>query len=287
MATWNTLFPAASALAILSLAQVAPAPAQSSAPTIGGCSIFPADNVWNTRIDSLPADPASTAYVGSTGGSKTPLHPDFGTVWDGAPNGWPFMVVPASEPLVRIVFDPWGNESDPGPYPVPANAPVGGGPNSTGDRHVLVLQSGKCLLYELFSAYPLPGGGWKAASGAVFNLTRNGPFRPANWTSADAAGLPIVPGLVRYEEVQQALASDKVLHHALRFTVTRSRAQYIWPARHSASSSNSPALPPMGQRFRLKASVNTRVYPGANISRLAHQPGDPGNAPAIWHDPCR
>jgi hypothetical protein len=249
------------ALAAVVLAQ---APKAATAPSIGGCLVFPADNIWNARIDGLPVDSNSAAYVNSEGGSGTPLHPDFGTVYNGAPNGWPLVVVPASQPLVPIVFTAYGSESDPGPYPIPADAPIEGGSSSTGDRHVFVLQSGTCKLYELFSAYPQGDGSWQAASGAVFDLTKDGPLRPAGWGSSDAAGLPVVPGLVRYDEVQQALASDGVLHHALRFTVAYSRALHIWPARHDASSSNNPAYVPMGQRFRLKAGVSADVYPGTS-----------------------
>ncbi len=250
---------------LLFLAAVTIAEAQT-APTIGGCTVFPSDNVWNTRIATLPVDPSSSIYVNTEGGIATPLHPDFGTVWNGAPNGLPFSIVPASQPLAPIVFTAYGSESDPGPYPVPANAPIEGGSSSTGDRHVLVVQSGTCKLYELFSAYPQSDGSWQAASGAIFDLTKDGPLRPAGWTSTDAAGLPITPALVRYDEVQQAIATDGVLHHALRFTVAHSRAQYLWPARHYASTSTSPAYLPMGQRFRLKASVNTSVYPGTNTA---------------------
>ncbi len=236
-------------------------PKAPTPPTLGGCTIFPADNIWNTRIDNLPIDPRSDAYIQSEGGKKLPLHPDFGTVYEGAPNGVPFVVVPADQPPVRVDFTQAENQSDKGPYPVPADVPVQGGLNSKGDRHVLVLQSGACKLYEMFSAYPQKNGRWEAGSGAVFDLTKNGPLRPAGWTSADAAGLPILPGLVRYDEVQQALATDGVLHHALRFTVPFTRKEFVWPARHFASYSDNPAYPPMGQRFRLKASVSTTIYP--------------------------
>ena len=235
----------------------------TAASTIGGCKVFPADNVWNARIDSLPVDPSSAAYVNSEGGSGLPLHPDFGTVYEGAPNGISFIVVPATQPAVPIVFNAYGTQSDPGPYPIPASAPVESGNDSTGDRHVIVLQSGTCELYELFSAYLQSDGSWQANSGAVFNLNQDGPLRPLGWTSADAAGMPILPGLVRYDEVQQALASDGVIHHALRFTVPFTRAEYVWPARHFASGTTNPAYPPMGQRFRLKAGVSTTVYPNS------------------------
>lgn len=229
---------------------------------IGGCPVFPANNIWNTPISTVPVDANSDAYVSSEGGSGANLHPDFGTKYNGAPNGIPFVVVPSDQALVPIVFTDYGDESDPGPYPVPPNAPIEGGRDGTGDRHVLVIQRGSCTLYEMFAAYPQKDGSWKAGSGAVFHLKKNGPLRPAGWTSADAAGLPIFPGLVRYAEVQKALAGDGLIHHALRFTVPYTRTEYVWPARHWASNSNNPDYPPMGQRFRLKASTNIDVYPG-------------------------
>lgn len=231
-------------------------------PSEGGCNIFPADNIWNTRIDNMPVDPNSSTYVASEGGSASPLHPDFGTVYEGEPNGLPYLVVPSTQAEVPIVFTEYPSQSDPGPYPVPADAPIEGGSSSTGDRHVLVLQSGSCELYEMYYAFPQSDGSWQAANGAIFNLNVDGPLRPAGWTSADAAGLPIFPGLVRYDEMQQALAGDGILHHAIRFTVEYSQANYLWPARHWATTSSSSAYPPMGQRFRLKASVNIQVYPG-------------------------
>ncbi len=254
------LIVSATVLPVLALAQ-----GPKAAPTVSGCTVFPADNVWNARIDSLPVDPSSNSYVNAEGGSALPLHPDFGTVYDGAPNGLPFLVVPSTQPAVPIVFTQYGDQSDPGPYPIPANAPVEGGSAGTGDRHVIVLQSGTCQLYEMFLAYLQSDGSWQASNGALFNLNADSPLRPAGWTSADAAGLPIFPGLVRYDEVQQALAADGVLHHALRFTVPYTRAQYLWPARHFASGSTNPAYPPMGQRFRLKAGVSIGTYPGTNV----------------------
>jgi hypothetical protein len=240
--------------------------AAALAPSIGGCPVFPANNIWNARVDTLPVDPSSALYIASEGGSGAVLHPDFGTVYNGAPNGLPFVVVPASQPAIPIVFTAYGGESDPGPYPVPPSAQVEGGSGSTGDRHVLVLQSGTCKLYEMFSAYAQSDGSWQAASGAVFDLTKNAPLRTAGWTSSDAAGLPIFPGLVRYDEVQQALAADGLLHHALRFTVPYTRTEYLWPARHWASYSSNLGYPPMGQRFRLKAGVNTDFYPGTSTA---------------------
>lgn len=222
-------------------------PALAQGPALGGCTIFPADNIWNTPIDTLPVDPRSAAYVNTIGARLHP-HADFGSgTWEGAPIGIPFAVVPADQPLVTITIAPYVDESDPGPYPVPSNAPIEGGPRSTGDRHVLVLRRGECKLYELYRAFPRAGGGWNAESAAVFDLSSNA-LRPAGWTSADAAGLPILPGLARYEEV----AAGEI-RHALRFTVPQTRRAYVWPARHSASSSADPARPPMGQRFRLKA----------------------------------
>lgn len=257
------------AIAGVSLLILVVSPSASSqglfAAKIAGCPVFPANNVWNTRIDTLPVDASSDAYIAAEGGAGAALHPDFGATYNGAPNGIPFVVVPETQPPVPIQFTDYGDESDPGPYPIPANAPIEGGPDGSGDRHVLVLQRGTCNLYEMFSSYPQKDGSWQAASGAIFHLKKNGPLRPAGWTSADAAGLPIFPGLVRYKEVQQALAGDSVIHHALRFTVPYTRQQYLWPARHWASRSNNSNYPPMGQRFRLKADVNIDVYPGTQI----------------------
>jgi hypothetical protein len=183
-------------------------------------------------------------------GLGTSLHPDFGTVWNGAPNGIPYVVVSGSQAKVQINFNAFGDESDPGPYPVPPNAPIEGGAGGTGDRHVLVIDRDNWKLYELYSAFPTAAG-WTAASGAVFDLNSNA-LRPAGWTSADAAGLPVFPGLVRYDEV----FGLKQITHALRFTASRTRRAYVAPARHFASSNTDPNLPPMGMRVRLKASVN-------------------------------
>jgi hypothetical protein len=221
----------------------------ASPPTIGGCPVFPVDNVWNTRVDTVPVDPRSAAYVASIGAS-TGLHPDFGA--DPA-YGIPFVVVPEGQARVAVSFD-YDDESDPGPYPVPADAPIEGGSGSSGDRHVLVVEPGSCKLYELFAAYPRPDGSWQAGSGAVFDL-RGHALRPDGWTSADAAGLPILPGLVRRDEV----AAGRI-DHALRFTARRTRKAHVWPARHDASSITDPNVPPMGQRFRLKASFDTSRF---------------------------
>ncbi len=218
----------------------------SSAPWLAGCPMFPADNIWNRRVDALPVHPRSAAYINSIGPGVA-LHADFGTIY-----GIPYTTVPAGQPKVGIRFGPEaGDESDPGPYPIPPDAPVEGG----SDRHVLVLQRDTCLLYELYAAEKQPDDSWTAYSGAVFDLRSNA-LRPATWTSADAAGLPILPGLVRYDE-----AAGGEIRHAFRFTAQRTQKAFVWPARHYASSSTDLNLPPMGQRFRLKASVNIDGYP--------------------------
>lgn len=221
----------------------------SYAQEIAGCRVFPADNVWNLRVDDLPVHPDSAAWVAEIG-AGIGVHPDFGTVWQGAPIGIPFVVVPGGQPRVPVDFL-YGDESDPGPYPIPPDPPIEGGPDADGDRHVLVLDRGACRLYELFDARPVAGGArWSAGSGAVFDLGSNA-LRPAGWTSADAAGLPILPGLVRYEEV----AAGQI-RHALRFTAPRTRREFVWPARHQASSLSASRFPPMGQRFRLRADFD-------------------------------
>ena len=227
--------------------------------SLQGKRIFPPDNPWNQDISNSPVDPNSANLIASIGVDAV-LHPDFGTVWNGAPNGIPYIVVAGTQLLVPVSFGSYGGESDPGPYPVPRNAPVEGGPNSTGDRHVLVIDRDRWKLYELFSATPVNNGAsWTAGSGAVFDLSSNA-LRPAGWTSADAAGLPIFPGLVRYDEVFE----QREIKHALRFTVPRSRRAYVFPARHSASSDPNPDLPPMGMRVRLKASFDISKYSPAN-----------------------
>jgi hypothetical protein len=217
----------------------------AQSPLIGGCPIFPANNVWNTPIDTLPVDARSAAYVGSIG-ANTAFHPDFGSNSD---YGIPYVVVPASQAGVGVTFDEPG-ESDSGPYPIPPNPPVEGG----SDHHILIVQQGSCKLYELYAAEQ-QNGSWHAFSGAIFDLRSNA-LRPDTWTSADAAGLPILPGLVRRDEV---LAGE--INHALRFTAVRTRGSYIWPARHEASDIADLNVPPMGQRFRLKASFDIAGYP--------------------------
>jgi hypothetical protein len=223
--------------------------ADDAPPDIAGCTIFPTDNIWNAPVDTLPLDPNSAAYVDTIGASRT-LHPDFGSgLWEGAPIGIPYIVVPGDQPRVPVTFE-YDDESDPGPYPIPPDAPIEGGPDSGGDRHILVLDQETCILYELFAAYLQADGSWQAGSGAIFDLGSHA-LRPNTWTSADAAGLPILPGLVRYDEV----ASGEITH-AIRFTAPQTRRAYVWPARHYASSRTGAEYPPMGQRFRLKADYD-------------------------------
>ncbi|MDX1501244.1 MAG: hypothetical protein R3325_02695 [Thermoanaerobaculia bacterium] len=227
-------------------------PAADATP-VGGCPLFPSDNVWNTRVDHLPVAAGSAAWV-ETIGAAGPLHPDFGSgEWppgSGAPIGIPFTTVPATQPKVPVSFL-YAEESDPGPYPIPPDAPIEGGPAATGDRHVLVVETGSCALFEMFDAHPeSAGASWSAGSGARFDLGSHD-LRPETWTSADAAGLPILPGLVRYEEVEAG-----VIEHALRFTAPQTRRAYVWPARHYASSLAGDEYPPMGQRFRLRGDFD-------------------------------
>lgn len=230
---------------------------QQACPAGSACPFFPTDNIWRARVDSLPLDARSGAYVAAIGAGRG-LHPDFGAgLWDGGPIGIPFVAVPTDQPPAAITFD-YDDESDPGPYPIPTDAPIEGGPDSDGDRHILTLRNGDCRLFETWDTWPAPGGSWQAGSGAVFDLTGNG-LRPAGWTSADAAGLPILPGLVRYDEV----ASGRI-DHALRFTAPQTQRAYVWPARHFASSNSDPNLPPMGQRFRLRAGFDISGFSAAN-----------------------
>jgi hypothetical protein len=217
------------------------------------CTIFPATNAWNQRVDALPVAANSAQLIQSIG-LGTGLHPDFGSgLYDGQPIGIPYDVVSKKTKRFRAAFT-YGDESDKGPYPIPKSVHIEGGRASTGDRHALLIDKDTCKLYELYALYP-KGGGWTAGSGAIWNLRSNA-LRPAGWTSADAAGLPIFPGLARYDEVARG-----VINHALRFTASRTRRQYVYPARHYASSSDDPALPPMGLRVRLKASVDISSFP--------------------------
>jgi len=230
---------------------------------LGGKPIFPASDAWRTDISGSPRDALSDSLIASCG-ATTGMHPDFGTVYAGAPNGISYVVVHGTQPRVPVSFY-YGSESDPGPYPVPPYAPIEGGPSSTGDRHVLVVDADNWKLYEMYDAHPLNGGSsWTGGSGAIFDMTA-GTVRPAGWTSADAAGLPILPGLVRYDEV----GIHHAIEHALRFSCARTRKAYVEPARHSAGSQTSVNFPPMGMRVRLKASFDISGFTPTNRVILA------------------
>ena len=218
----------------------------SDRPHVAGCGIFPARNVWNRRVDKLPVHPESYKLKRSIGLGK-PLHPDFGSF---SGYGIPWNTVDADTPRSEVTFR-WPAESDPGPYPIPAEPRI----ESGSDRLVLMIDRDRCRLYELFAVRALDGGGWSAGSGAIWNLGSN-KLRPRGWTSADAAGLPILPGLVRYKEV----AAGEI-RHALRFTAPETRAAFIYPARHFASTRTAKRYPPMGLRVRLKKSVRIKAYP--------------------------
>ena len=245
--SWVTISITAIGIFVMGVSVSRSAPA--APPTLGGCPVLPADNIWNVPIDQLPVDPSSAAYINTIGANDN-VHADFGSgIWPdpgGFPIGIPFTTVLGTQPKVPVVFD-YAGESDPGPYPIPPNVPVEGNPNS-GDRHILIVDRTNCVLYEMWNSRKI-NGVWHAGSGAVFTLTLNAPLRPDGWTSADAAGLPILPGLVRYDEV----AAGEI-NHAIRFTVPETRHAYVWPARHYASSLTGSQYPPMGQHFRLKAS---------------------------------
>ena len=208
------------------------------------CPMFPANNIWNSPVDRQPVDARSQDYI-RTIGPDAPLHPDFG--WAG---GIAYVVTEGTDPPVNLGWGHGAPNSDPGPYRIPENAPI----ETPGDGHVLVLNTRECLLYELFGAVHRSPGDWTVDSSAIFDL-RSNRLRPDGWTSADGAGLPMLPGLVRYDEV----ASGEV-RHAVRFTCRQTRRAYVWPARHFASYSNDPNLPPMGQRFRLRASFDIRGF---------------------------
>ena len=220
---------------------------------IGGCSVLPANNIWNTAVDTLAVRSDSATLVNTIGASRG-FHADFGSgLWNGGPIGIPFVTVPGSQTKYQATFD-YASESDAGPYAVPLNAPIEGGSGSQGDRHAIAIDTTNCILYELFYAFP-GSNNWTAGSGAIYDLKSNA-LRPAGWTSADAAGLPIVPGLVTYDEVMSG-----EIKHAIRFTAPQTRNVYVWPARHIASSLSGAQYPRMGERFRLKASVDVSSYP--------------------------
>ncbi|MDQ2776932.1 MAG: RICIN domain-containing protein [Acidobacteriota bacterium] len=226
---------------VLTLLAAMSGPISAQSPVLGGCAIFPADNVWNTPIDTLPVDANSAAYVASMNATNTMLHPDFG---NGTPatGGIPYNLVPGSQPKVTVPFYYGG---DPGPYPIPDNVYI----ESGSDHHAIMIDTSTCELYEIFNLTGGPGS-WAAGSGATWSLNSDA-LRPNALTSADAAGLPILPGLVRYDE----LVSGSI-NHAIRVTADHTRSAHIWPARHDASSLTDTQYPPMGQRFRLKASYD-------------------------------
>jgi hypothetical protein len=244
-------------LGAATLATATAAVTSSGRPLPGAkeCRIFPASNHWNQRVDGLPVAGNSDAVIRSIGAGDN-VHADFGSGrYEGSRIGIPYTTVPRGQRRVPVSFE-YADESDRGPYPIPRDAPIEGGRGSDGDRHVIVVDRSRCKLYELFAARPVNGGrSWRAGSGAVWSL-RSNRLRPAGWTSADAAGLPILPGLARYDEVRRGR-----IDHALRFTVSRSRRAYVYPARHFASSLTDPDLPPMGLRVRLKASFDTSRFP--------------------------
>ncbi len=238
------LLPALLALAV----GVGVAAASSPGPMLASCPVFPRDNAWNRRVDHLPVDASSKEIVGAIG--EGALHADFGSgLWEGSPIGIPITIVGAQTPRSRVSFE-YASESDRAPYPIPDGVRIEGG----GDRHAILVDRAACRLYELY-ALRREGAGWAAGSGAVWNL-RSNHLRRAGWTSADAAGLPILPGLARYDEVARGR-----IDHALRFTVERTRRAYVWPARHFASSDTDPALPPMGLRLRLRADYPIGGFP--------------------------
>ena len=244
---------AAVAVGAAALATSAPGLPVKGAPA---CPVFPASNPWNQRVDSLPVHPRSTQIVNSIG-AGTGLHPDFGSgFYNGGPIGIPFTTVPGTQKKVTVKFR-YARESDKVGYPIPANVPIEGGRGSKGDRHALIVDRDNCRLYELYALYPPDAThpNWRAGSGATWSLKSNA-VRPAGWTSADAAGLPILPGLARYGEVAR-----HDVNHALRFTVEQTRNTYIYPARHQASDLTSPNLPAMGQRLRLKKGFDISTFP--------------------------
>lgn len=225
----------------------------SAQQMIGGCPVLPADNIWNTPVDTLPVLANSATMVNTIGASRG-FHADFGAgMWDGGPIGIPFITVPGTQTKYPASFL-YDDESDPGPYAVPLNAPIEGGANATGDRHAIAIDTTNCILYELYRAFP-GANAWTADSGAIFDLRSNA-LRPLTWTSADAAGLPIAPGLVTVDEV---LSGE--IRHAIRFTVPQTRREFVWPARHYASPLTGTQYPRMGERFRLKASFDIAPFP--------------------------
>ena len=242
----------ACALAAVAAAGLASGRSLRGAPS---CPLFPPDNAWNQRVDQLPTARSSDPIVRSIGLGDH-LHADFGSgLYQGRPIGIPYTVVSGTQRRVHVRFQ-YADESDRRRYPIPRDVRIEGGRHSDGDRHAIIVDRDRCRLYELFAAYPVGAGrSWRAGSGAIWSL-RSNHLRPAGWTSADAAGLPILPGLARYEELRRG-----GIDHALRFTAPRTRRAYVYPARHFASSSDDPALPAMGQRLRLRAGFDLSGFP--------------------------
>lgn len=261
----SALFAALGLLLILGLAVGSTSGARAAAPVLGHgqlvpgtrCPAFPADNVWNTPVTGLPVDRRSAAWMASMASGSTFLHPDYGPGGGASPYGIPWQITSRHPAFVRIHFL-YADQSDRGPYPFSARTPIEGGADATGDRHALMVDPLTCKLYELFDARYHAGNGSTAGSGAIWNL-RSNKLRPAGWTSADAAGLPILPGLVNYDEVRSGH-----IDHAIRVTAQTTSTAYLWPARHEAGSTGNPNYPPMGARFRLKASFK---LPASRCSR--------------------
>jgi hypothetical protein len=245
----------ASLSCIPSLAQSCSTMSVGIGAPLNGFIPFPADNLWNQNIASAPVDPNSDNYINFIG-SSTPLHPDFGSgLYQGSYIGIPYVIV-SGQPLVKVTYTEYGDESDPGPMPIPADAPIEGYPHpGNGDRHVLVLDRDNCWLYELYYSHELKTDNWNAGSGAVWNLLAD-ETRPYTWTSADAAGLSIFPGLARYDEVAAG-----AINHALRFTLQDSQAAFTPPASHWAANSTNQYAAPMGMRLRLKSSFDISGFP--------------------------
>jgi hypothetical protein len=238
------------------LRMLGPVHAADQSPSLNGRQLFPPDDPWNTDVSQQPVDPNSDALIASIGPIKS-LHPDFGTAYNGEPWGIPYVLVPGNQPKVTIKFT-YMDESDPGPYPLPPNAPIEGGPKSDGDRHILIVDKDNWTLYEIFRAFPgHDGKQWTAGSGAIFDLKKKSAQRPMGWTSADAAGLPVMAGLARYDEIVE----QGKLTHALRFSAQHTRRAFVYPASHFASRSQDSNLPPMGMRVRLKADYDISRFP--------------------------
>jgi hypothetical protein len=239
------------------LAGKATAAGGTRVPGAPNCPMFPANNIWNTDISKLPVNPRSAAWLRSMDSASTNLHPDFGPNPGGFPFGIPYNIVTNAHPLVHVKFQ-YASESDKGPYPFGPGTLIEGGKHAGGDRHAIMVNKSTCTLYELWDARYAAGGS-TAGSGAIWKLTSNR-LRPAGWTSADAAGLPILPGLLNYSQVKAAVRAGLPISHAIRFTAQTTQSAYLWPARHEAGSRANRTLPPMGARFRLKASFNVAGF---------------------------